>query len=165
MFQQFLRFNKKCIIFWRNCNTNCTINYYIFHNYYIFLFVDNNISLCEFVFNRYLASLEVVLKSPKGLEELTKFTDLLKYTSYYTKSGITSFIDLYNLYRTLEAQLATGFSLPEWTRSIYPYGKLTTAMTTFFALLDDDLLTPLNSGMFIQKMYFTILFMLSWPNY
>jgi len=89
--------------------------------------------------------------------ETKKYDDLLKMTSYYTGLNITDFLGLYALYRTLAAETAMGLSLPEWTRDIFPNGKLTDAVITYYSLLDDDdRLTNLNSGMFKQKIYFTM---------
>jgi len=80
-------------------------------------------------------------------------------TSYYTERNITNFVDLPTLYRILEAKLAMGQSLPEWTHDIFPYGKLRDALITFYSLLgDDERLTNLNSGMFIQKIFYNIVY-------
>jgi len=71
--------------------------------------------LCAFVFNRYTKNLNDLLKSPKGQQEIKKFDDLLKMTSYYTGLNITlfDFEDLNALHGTLEAESAMGLSLPE----------------------------------------------------
>jgi len=84
-----------------------------------------------------------------------EFDDLIKMTSKSTGLNITDFIGITLLYGTLEAESAMGLSLPEWTRDIFPYGNLTDALITYYSLLsEDDRLTNLNSGMFIQKNLF-----------
>jgi len=86
----------------------------------------------------------------------------MKMTSKYTGLNITDFIGIALLYGTLEAESAMGLSLPEWTQDIFPNGKLTDAMVSSSSILGYDQLTNLNAGMFKQKIYFIILFIISY---
>jgi len=129
----------------------------------LFKFLDNNISSCAFVFNRYSELVYDLLKSREVQEKTEEFDDLMKMTSKYTGLNITDFIGLAILYGTLEAELAMGLSLPEWTQDIFPNGKLTDAMvSTYSIIISYDHLTNLNAGMFKQKIYFIILFIISY---
>jgi len=103
-----------------------------------------------------------LLKSQKVQKKIEKFDDLMKMTSKYTGHNITNFKGLTALYSTLEAESAMGLSLPQWTQNIFPNGKLTDAIVLFYSILGYDQLTNLNAGMFKQKIYFIILFIISY---
>lgn len=94
--------------------------------------------------------------------EVAKFADLKKQLSIYTGKNITSLYDLLLIFSTLSTESALGLRLPEWTRSIFPNGKLLDAFILQLDLFSYGSLNKLNGGMFEQTYILLINYLLEY---
>ncbi|XP_070160237.1 venom acid phosphatase Acph-1-like [Polyergus mexicanus] len=83
--------------------------------------------------------------------EVAKFADLKKQVSIYTGKNITTLYDLLLIFTTLTTETTLGLRLPEWTRSIFPNGKLLDAFILQLDVLSYGSLNKLNGGILLRK--------------
>ncbi|XP_011136759.1 venom acid phosphatase Acph-1 isoform X2 [Harpegnathos saltator] len=94
-----------------------------------------------------------VLKSEEVVKQIAKFDDLMKQLSRPVGRNITGLYDLYTLYHILSIQVAMNLSLPDWSRSIFPNGRLFSAAMLQYRLYNyNDQLIRLNGGLLLHRM-------------
>ncbi|KAL2726136.1 venom acid phosphatase Acph-1-like isoform X2 [Vespula maculifrons] len=92
--------------------------------------VDDNLFLSDDC-PRYLEEYDRVLELSEYKKEFAEFEDLTAELTKLTGKNITTSLNMANLYHSLMAIYSMNLSLPEWAKSIFPYGKLYNA--TVFA--------------------------------
>lgn len=60
--------------------------------------------------------------------ELAAKQEIFEYLANHTGRNYSTFSDIMGLYQTLTAETFLNYSLPEWTKSVYP--KIITEMAT-----------------------------------
>ncbi|XP_026673949.1 venom acid phosphatase Acph-1-like [Ceratina calcarata] len=72
----------------------------------------------------YAVEYQRVLQSPEGRAGISKYSTLMKNLTNWTGKNITTPLDMYYLYHTLMAEYSMGYTLPHWTKDIFPKGEL-----------------------------------------
>ncbi|XP_033225871.1 venom acid phosphatase Acph-1-like [Belonocnema kinseyi] len=91
-------------------------------------------------------------EKPDVKEELAKLEDFMENLSKWTGKNITSSIDMYLLYTTLDTEKFMNLTLPSWTNGIYPDGDLLNGTLLEFKIMNyDEKMRKRNGGRLIKK--------------
>lgn len=132
------------------------MNRIVLLNYTLFeLFFYIILSLSLFIcFARYRQEFSEVKQSPEVLAQTKQFENLKEYLRKYTGKNMTDMMDLFTLYHTLYTEKSLGLPLPEWTRSVFPRGRLYDAAVFQYKLYSyNDKLNRLNGGKLKSEAY------------
>ncbi|KAJ8931200.1 hypothetical protein NQ314_015923 [Rhamnusium bicolor] len=79
-------------------------------------------------------NLDAYLKSADGQDFTNKYEETFKYISENTGENITDIIQVYYMYFGFLIQEELNFTLPEWTKAVYPY-PMRNITTDYYALM------------------------------
>lgn len=102
-------------------------------------------------FARYQEKMSELKETPELVKQMKQFEDLAEELTKYTGKNITEPMDFFLLYHTLATQQSLGLSLPEWTRDMFPNGRLYDAAIFYYKLSSYNELNRLNGGKFESK--------------
>ncbi|KAJ8668934.1 hypothetical protein QAD02_000193 [Eretmocerus hayati] len=100
----------------------------------------------------YLRELERVRSLPEVVAKLESFREFLNSLTELTQKNATSPVDMYNLYHILTAEAMMNLTLPEWTRDIFPEGKLLDGINFWYEIFSyTPLMRRLNGGKLLRS--------------
>lgn len=76
-------------------------------------------------------SANIVVNDPIYVAINEKFADLYTNLSVYTGYNVTSVVTVYSIYDDLHIEEQLGFTLPEWSKSVYPEPMKTVTAAAF----------------------------------
>ncbi|XP_012268558.2 prostatic acid phosphatase [Athalia rosae] len=101
---------------------------------------------------RYNLELKKVVNSPEMREINERNKDLYEYVTKNSGNLITSILDIERVYDTLFIEELFNFTLPEWTKSVYPEKMKPLAELSFTLEAHTKILQRLRSGLLIGEM-------------
>ncbi|XP_012261649.2 venom acid phosphatase Acph-1-like [Athalia rosae] len=99
-----------------------------------------------------MAAKNTYVNSTEYRERLSELEDLSKCLEKATGKEYKTILDMALLYIYLSQEAASGRKLPEWTKGIFPNGRLLDAATFYFDIQTrNDELRRLSGGMLLRK--------------
>lgn len=109
---------------------------------YNFQFIRRATHYCP----KYLQELKKVEQTEEYNRILQQYADVINYLQKHSGKRIKTFHDAFSIYQTLHAEENMNFTLPEWTKTVYP--KILGAIAAKQCQIENSnaLLTRLNGG-------------------
>lgn len=101
---------------------------------------------------RYLEAREIVEQSPEVKAKLQSFDSFMKDLSVKTGKTIADSNDMYFLYHALVSEQSMDLPLPEWTKDIFPQGRLLDGINLEYEIFSYNTeMKRLNGGMLLHR--------------
>lgn len=91
------------------------------------------------------------LNSEDVLKDLKKHEDIFKYVSENTGLNVTNYGNIYDLYFGLSTEEEWGFTLPQWTKSVWPDTLTKIAIKEYDVYMGNLEMKRINAGYLLQK--------------
>uniref|UniRef100_V5GHM2 acid phosphatase n=1 Tax=Anoplophora glabripennis TaxID=217634 RepID=V5GHM2_ANOGL len=98
------------------------------------------------------ASSQVLTTDEYFVSALEENQDLLAYLSEHTGNNVTSLSGIFMIWDALEIEYLRGYTLPEWTESVFPEPLTSLASLTFLANSYTEELKILSTGPFFNEL-------------
>ena len=90
--------------------------------------------------------------SPDFQVKLEPFANFLYYLTIETGKNVSNSNDMYYLYHALMTEKSMNLPLPNWTKNIFPYGKLLDGINLEYEIFSYNTeMRRLNGGMLLRK--------------
>ncbi|ERL91264.1 venom acid phosphatase Acph-1-like [Dendroctonus ponderosae] len=99
----------------------------------------------------YLEMYEDISNSQEILERFAQHSATFDYISEHTGLKVSRFFHLYNLYFGLSTEEEWGFTLPEWTRPVWPHTITNLAIQDYFVSMHTHEMRQMATGYYLEK--------------
>ncbi|CAK1554814.1 unnamed protein product [Leptosia nina] len=99
----------------------------------------------------YIEEKHKYINSKSYKERLSKYNDLMKYLTVNTLKKINDYEDIVSIYTTLKIETLYNFTLPPWTRKVFPEAMRDPACYSFQTATGTALMTRLMIGPLMQQ--------------
>lgn len=90
------------------------------------------------------------INSPGFQSEISPYKETFDYISHHSGLNVTSFQEIYNLYFGFSTEEEWGFTLPEWTKAVWPKTIIELAIKQYYAETATKELASMVNGMYYK---------------